>query len=88
MNDVRALAMLCAPEFHNLLRCAAGGRDHSTCCTRRGVADACVDLCAARVPDSLLVMADSCLPYIGNIVQCFEEGAFEFMFMSRVVVVS
>lgn len=74
MSDIRALAFACASEFHNLLRCAAGGRDHSACCTRRGVSESCLDICSARVPDSLLSMAENCLPYIGNIVQCFEEG--------------
>ncbi|ODM96583.1 Ig-like and fibronectin type-III domain-containing protein C25G4.10 [Orchesella cincta] len=74
MSDIRSLAFACASEFHTLLRCAAGGRDHSACCTRRGVSENCLDICSARVPDSLLSMAENCLPYIGNIVQCFEEG--------------
>jgi len=26
--DVRALSVVCAPYFHTLLRCGAGGRDH------------------------------------------------------------
>jgi hypothetical protein len=74
MSDIRVLALACAPEFHTLLRCAAGGRDHSQCCERRGVTENCVGICGGRLPDSLLQMADGCLPFIGNIVQCFEEG--------------
>lgn len=74
MSDIRALALTCAHEFHTLLRCAAGGRDHRQCCGRRGVSENCLDVCNARVPDSLLSMAEECLPFIGNIVQCFEEG--------------
>lgn len=28
VKDVRALATMCAPHFHTLLRCGAGGRNH------------------------------------------------------------
>jgi len=83
MSDIRALALTCASEFHTLLRCAAGGRDHMQCCSRRGVSDNCLDVCNARVPDSLLSMAEECLPFIGNIVQCFEEGK-KIMFIVNV----
>jgi len=74
MSDIRSLAFSCASEFHTILRCAAGGRDHTSCCLKRGVSDTCIDVCAARVPDSLLSMAENCLPFIGNIIQCFDEG--------------
>lgn len=31
-------------------------------------------LCSGVVVDSLIATATRCIPYIGNIVQCFEEG--------------
>ncbi|XP_049803084.1 Ig-like and fibronectin type-III domain-containing protein 1 isoform X1 [Schistocerca nitens] len=74
MSDVRALAGVCGSELHKLLRCGAGGRNHGTCCMRRGVPPVCLPLCAGVVADSLIITATSCIPYIGNIVQCFEEG--------------
>ncbi|XP_021960351.1 Ig-like and fibronectin type-III domain-containing protein 1 [Folsomia candida] len=74
MSDIRTLAFACASEFHTILRCAAGGRDHSTCCAKRGVTESCIDVCSAKVPDSLKFVAENCLPFIGNIVQCFDSG--------------
>jgi hypothetical protein len=74
MSDIRALAFACASEFHTILRCAAGGRDHRDCCTKRGVTELCIDVCSARVPNSLKSMAENCMPFIGNIIQCFDEG--------------
>lgn len=74
MVDIKNLAAVCGMEFHKLIRCGAGGRNHGTCCTRRGVPNACLSLCSGVVVDSLLKTATTCIPYIGNIVQCFEEG--------------
>lgn len=74
MVDIKNLAGVCGPQFHKLIRCGAGGRNHEKCCTRRGVPTACISLCSGAVVDSLLVTATTCIPYIGNIVQCFEEG--------------
>ncbi|CAH2043160.1 unnamed protein product, partial [Iphiclides podalirius] len=70
MSDLRTLAPLCAQEFHKLLRCGAGGRNHEECCARRGVPPACRGVCAAAHAAGV----NTCVPYIGNIVQCFEEG--------------
>ncbi|XP_026741674.1 Ig-like and fibronectin type-III domain-containing protein 2 isoform X2 [Trichoplusia ni] len=70
MSDLRMLAPLCAQDFHKLLRCGAGGRNHESCCARRGVAAACRGVCAGALGGGV----NSCVPYIGNIVQCFEEG--------------
>lgn len=53
-----------------LSKCAAGGRDHTPCCQRRGVPTKCLSLCRGIVPQP----AVNCLPYGGNIIQCFEEG--------------
>ncbi|XP_072944512.1 Ig-like and fibronectin type-III domain-containing protein 2 [Epargyreus clarus] len=70
MSDLRTLAPLCAQEFHKLLRCGAGGRNHEECCARRGVPAACRGVCGGAHSAGL----NTCVPYIGNIVQCFEEG--------------
>ncbi|KAG8229762.1 hypothetical protein J437_LFUL007060 [Ladona fulva] len=74
MGDVRRLASTCAPEIHKLIRCGAGGRNHQGCCQRRGVPFQCLSLCSGVMADSPLATATACLPYVGNIVQCFEEG--------------
>lgn len=74
MSDIKALAGVCSGEFHKLLRCGAGGRNHGSCCSRRGVPPACLSLCSGVIVDSPLITATSCVPFIGNIVQCFEEG--------------
>ncbi|XP_030759730.1 Ig-like and fibronectin type-III domain-containing protein 1 isoform X2 [Sitophilus oryzae] len=73
MNDIKRLAM-CGSEFHTILRCAAGGRNHGGCCSRRGVPSACLPLCSGVIVGSLRSTAATCVTYIGNIVQCFEEG--------------
>lgn len=53
-----------------LLKCAAGGRDHTPCCSRRGVTSKCLSLCRGLIPQPPI----DCLAYGGNIIQCFEEG--------------
>ncbi|KAL0821463.1 hypothetical protein ABMA28_004934 [Loxostege sticticalis] len=70
MSDLRTLAPLCAQDFHKLLRCGAGGRNHAACCARRGVPENCRGVCAGAYSGGV----NTCVPYIGNIVQCFEEG--------------
>lgn len=77
MSDLKLLAGVCSVEFHKLLRCGAGGRNHGTCCTRRGVPPNCLSLCSGVIVDSLLSTATTCIPYIGNIAQCFEEGKYK-----------
>ncbi|XP_045478484.1 Ig-like and fibronectin type-III domain-containing protein 2 [Harmonia axyridis] len=74
MSDIKQLAAVCASEFHKLLRCGAGGRNHGACCERRGVPSNCLSLCAGVIVTSLAETASKCITYIGNIVQCFEEG--------------
>lgn len=74
MTDIKLLAGVCGDEFHKLLRCGAGGRNHGACCSRRGVPPACLSLCSGVIADNLLLTATTCIPYIGNIAQCFEEG--------------
>ncbi|KRT84950.1 Fibronectin domain-containing protein [Oryctes borbonicus] len=74
MTDIKQLAGVCGSEFHKIIRCGAGGRNHGTCCSRRGVPPVCLSLCTGVIVDSLLVTATTCIPYIGNIVLCYEEG--------------
>ncbi|KAK4873942.1 hypothetical protein RN001_013302 [Aquatica leii] len=74
MTDIKLLAGVCGAEFHKLLKCGAGGRNHGTCCSRRGVPPGCISLCSGVMVDSLMVTATNCIPYIGNIALCFEEG--------------
>ncbi|CAG2057021.1 unnamed protein product, partial [Timema podura] len=74
MSDIKSLAGMCAGELNKLVRCGAGGRNHGDCCTRRGVPSSCLSICSGVIVDSLIVTATSCIPFIGNIVQCFEEG--------------
>ncbi|XP_013190125.1 Ig-like and fibronectin type-III domain-containing protein 1 isoform X2 [Amyelois transitella] len=70
MSDLRTLAPICTQEFSKLLKCGAGGRNHAACCARRGVPVACRGICAGAYSGGV----NTCVPYIGNIVQCFEEG--------------
>lgn len=78
MTDIRSLAPFCGTELHKLIKCGAGGRNHGACCTRRGVPSNCTPLCNGIVPDSMLSVAVNCASFIGNVVQCFEEGEFNF----------
>ncbi|KOB66078.1 Ig-like and fibronectin type-III domain-containing protein C25G4.10, partial [Operophtera brumata] len=45
------------------------GRNHEACCMRRGVPETCRGACAGSFSGGV----NTCVPYIGNIVQCFEE---------------
>ncbi|XP_037084356.1 Ig-like and fibronectin type-III domain-containing protein 1 [Pollicipes pollicipes] len=69
MSTMRGLAHICAPEYHKLMRCSAGGRDHTPCCRRRGVPSACLPACRGQSS-----LEADCLPFVGNLWQCFEEG--------------
>lgn len=80
MSKLKALGGVCASEFSKLLRCGAGGRNHRGCCSRRGVPPACLPLCSGVIVESVIVTVSVCVPYIGNIVQCFEEGALTITF--------
>ncbi|CAH1112848.1 unnamed protein product [Psylliodes chrysocephalus] len=75
MTDIKALASVCSADFQRILKCAAGGRNHATCCHRRGVPSGCLPICNGVMLSSFSSSSTSCVPYIGNIAQCFEEGA-------------
>lgn len=74
MSQLKSLAGVCGAEFYKLIRCGAGGRNHGPCCARRGVPSPCLTVCSGAVVQSLVTTTTTCIPYIGNIVQCFEEG--------------
>ena len=74
LSDVQALITSCSSELPKLLRCGAGGRNHIGCCERRGIPDPCLGFCSASLTEDLLTTAAACLPFVGNVIQCFEEG--------------
>lgn len=69
MSDLQTLGSACLASIGAVVRCAAGGRDHSPCCTRRGVSKKCLPICKG-----ILSQATECISYAGNIIQCLEEG--------------
>ena len=73
MTHMRALATVCKPEVSSLLRCAVGGKNHRPCCARRGVPPNCMKMCSGSL-DSDYTTLTICMPYIGNIMMCLEEG--------------
>lgn len=73
MTHVRALASICAGEMSSLLRCGVGGRNHRPCCRRRGVPTSCLSVCSGSFTSDRATPA-LCMPYIGNIMMCLEEG--------------
>lgn len=74
ITNIKALAGVCGGQLSTLIRCGAGGRNHTSCCTRRGVPSSCLPICSGVILGSLMTTASTCIPFIGNIVQCFEEG--------------
>ncbi|XP_055528945.1 Ig-like and fibronectin type-III domain-containing protein 1 [Wyeomyia smithii] len=70
MSDLQKLGNTCRGQIGTIVRCSAGGRDHSSCCERRAVPPKCRSLCRGVITQS----PSDCLPYAGNIIQCFEEG--------------
>merc|ERR1719228_81789 len=73
-SEVKSLARICADEFSKVVRCSAGGRDHLPCCARRGVPKNCQPLCQAVHQSSTGADFLQCLPNIGQIITCYEEG--------------
>lgn len=70
MSDFQASGLVCQQQVSTILRCAAGGRDHTQCCSRRGVPNVCLDRCRGVVSP----VNTDCMTYAGNIIQCLEEG--------------
>ncbi|XP_065215789.1 Ig-like and fibronectin type-III domain-containing protein 1 isoform X2 [Planococcus citri] len=75
MSQLKSLAGICGNEFHKLIRCGAGGRNHNSCCERRGVPLNCLPICTGVIGKTVTASPpNTCIPFIGNIVQCFQEG--------------
>ncbi|XP_002074396.3 Ig-like and fibronectin type-III domain-containing protein 2 isoform X1 [Drosophila willistoni] len=53
LSDIERLGPACRAQMPILVRCAAGGRDHSPCCSRRGVINTCMPLCRGVMPLAL-----------------------------------
>lgn len=54
-----------------ITKCAAGGRDHTSCCIRRGVSSTCLPYCRGLLPETPV---DCLAMYGGSIIQCYDEG--------------
>ena len=74
VSRVKSLSLLCSSEFSKVIRCSAGGRDHLPCCARRGVPAQCQPLCQSVHQQSTGADYQQCLPNIGQIILCYEEG--------------
>merc|ERR1719410_885684 len=74
ISRVKSLSVLCSSEFSKVVRCSAGGRDHLPCCARRGVPAQCLPLCQSVHQQSTGADFQQCLPNIGQIILCYEEG--------------
>lgn len=75
MSHYRALSTTCTPEMSKVFRCLVGGRDHGECCAKRGVPAPCLSICTGSFRGDDRTPA-GCLPYLGNIIMCLEEGIF------------
>ncbi|XP_037879473.1 Ig-like and fibronectin type-III domain-containing protein 2 [Glossina fuscipes] len=52
LSDIEKLGPACRAQISVIARCAAGGRDHTPCCVRRGVTPTCMSLCRGVLPVS------------------------------------
>ncbi|GFS33092.1 ig-like and fibronectin type-III domain-containing protein, partial [Nephila pilipes] len=74
MSDLQLLAIPCANQLEILVRCGAGGRDHSSCCQRRGIRWECLPICSASIEMSPQAVVSTCIGDAGKIIQCMAEG--------------
>ncbi|GFX66742.1 ig-like and fibronectin type-III domain-containing protein 2 [Trichonephila clavipes] len=74
MSDLQLLAIPCANQLEILVRCGAGGRDHSSCCQRRGIRWECLPICSAMIEMSPQAVVSTCIGDAGKIIQCMAEG--------------
>lgn len=70
MSDFQSSGLVCQQQVSTILKCAAGGRDHTECCMSRGVPNTCLSRCRGVMSGT----SPDCLTYAGNIIQCLEEG--------------
>lgn len=73
-SDLYSLHSTCQDDLTKILRCGVGGRDHLPCCSQRGVPSQCQPLCQAVSQVSSGTDYSACLPYIGQVYMCLEEG--------------
>lgn len=69
MSDLQLLAVPCADQLEILVRCGAGGRDHSSCCQRRGIRWECLPICSAIIEMSAQAIVSTCISDAGKIIQ-------------------
>ncbi|XP_067642607.1 Ig-like and fibronectin type-III domain-containing protein 1 isoform X2 [Eurosta solidaginis] len=50
LSDIERLGAACRAQMPVIVRCAAGGRDHTPCCQRRGAPAACMSICRGVMP--------------------------------------
>lgn len=74
MHQVQDVLPGCMADFHKILRCGVGGRNHVPCCRRRGVQRTCLDLCAGVMKQPTSVLGALCIVDLISIVECLEEG--------------
>lgn len=60
-----------------IAKCAAGGRDHTSCCIRRGVTSTCLPYCRGILPETPV---DCLALHGGSIIQCYDEGKYLWLF--------
>ena len=71
------MAGLCGEDMSKVMRCLVGGRDHLPCCERRGVPQSCQPLCQAVHQKSTGAEFSKCLPFLGQVFTCLEEGTID-----------
>ncbi|XP_052263742.1 Ig-like and fibronectin type-III domain-containing protein 2 [Dreissena polymorpha] len=74
LDQIFTEAYLCTSYFDEMLHCGTDGRDHTECCRRRGISDACLKLCAMTAAVEVTYDFVSCMLYKDTLSTCFEEG--------------
>ncbi|XP_070186896.1 Ig-like and fibronectin type-III domain-containing protein 1 [Littorina saxatilis] len=73
LNQPAADAANCSAENHNILNCAADGRDHRLCCQESGLSTECLPLCGSGASTNFSVRQAGCLAdaSLNIITSCF-----------------
>lgn len=69
MSDLQLLALPCSSQLEILVRCGAGGRDHTPCCQRRGIRWECLPICSATMEMTPQAIVSTCIGDAGKIIQ-------------------
>lgn len=70
----------CSADFDKLMKCAADGSDHRSCCGQRGVPRRCLDWCRGEPLFNVKYCGRS---FTKQIMSCFQEGRGEHSQCSR-----